>query len=246
MTCQSIPSIPSKGTHPRKVVKVTEDEVTNSTILAAINTLAARFDSQEKKLEELSGQMKQNCAVIASLTKASEFNADEMKDCKARVSVMEKELESLRAESVALKEKSREQDRYKRRWNLRIKGMQEKMNEDTRNEVIRLLSKIAPHWEQKMDDIVDTVHRIGQRAENRTRFIIIQFTRRQHRDEFWKLTKDSRVCQEAGVRFVEDLTQEDRLARAALWSRIGQAKKAGQKAYFRGPFGFINGQRIQD
>ena len=97
-----------------------------------------------------------------------------------------------------------------------------------------------------MEDIVHTVHRIGQKTENRTRYIIIQFTRRQHRDAFWKLTKESRVCQEAGVKFVEDLPQEDRLARAALWPRISQAKKAGEKAYFRGPFAFINGRRIQE
>ena len=45
---------------------------------------------------------------------------------------------------------------------------------------------------------------------------------------------------------MEDLPQEDRLARAALWPRISQAKKAGEKAYFRGPFAFINGRRIQE
>lgn len=241
---QQDPTTPSKGAHPRKIPKGNED-VSNATILAAIQTLSGRFDSQEKKLEELSMQMKQNSVVIASLTKALEFNAMEVKDCKVKVSTMEKEVERLRKDYGALQEKSKELDRYKRRWNLRMKGLPEKMNENTRDEVIRLLSKVAPHWEQKMDDIVDTVHRIGQRAENRTRFIIIQFTRRQHRDAFWKLTKDSRVCKEAGVKFVEDLTEEDRRAREALWPRISQAKKAGEKAYFRGPFGFINGRRIQ-
>lgn len=80
----------------------------------------------------------------------------EVKDCKTKVSMMEKQLNSLQAECVALKEKSREQDRYRRRWNLRIKGMPEKVSEDTRGEVICLLSKIAPHWEQKMEDIVDS------------------------------------------------------------------------------------------
>ena len=126
VTCQSAPSTPSKGEHTRKVAKLTEDEVTNYTILVAINTLATRFDLQEKKLEDLSVQMKQNCALIAGLTKASEFNAMEVKDCKTKVSAMEKELNSLQAECEALKVKSREQDRYKRRWNLRIKGMREK------------------------------------------------------------------------------------------------------------------------
>lgn len=82
----------------------------------------------------------------------------------------------------------------------------ESKNQETRGDVIQLLSKIAPHWEKNMDDIVDTVHRVGQKMENRTRYIIIQFTRRQHREAFWKLTKEWRVCQEAGIKFVEDLT----------------------------------------
>lgn len=48
-------------------------------------------------------------------------------------------------ENNELKEKSQELDRYKRRWNLRIRGLKEKMNEDIRKEVIQLLSKIDPH-----------------------------------------------------------------------------------------------------
>lgn len=242
---ESCPSTPSKGAHTRKISKPNEDEVSNSAILAAINTLVARFDTQEKKFEEFGVQLKQNCAMITSLTRASNFNAAEVKDCKTRVSVLEKEVEHLRAANAEIKEKASEQDRYKRRWNLRIRGMAEKMNEDTRKDVIQLLCKIAPQWEKNMEDIVDTVHRIGRKTENKTRQIIIQFTRRQHRDAFWKLTKESRVCTEAGIRFMEDLTKEDRMAREALWPRIDQARKNGEKAYFRGPFGFINGRRIQ-
>ncbi len=144
---KSVPTTPSKGAHIRKIAKTNEDEVSNAAILAAINTLTVRFDSQDKRLDELSMQMNQNCAMIVSLTKASEFNSAELKDCKIKVSVMEKELQRLRADNDALKEKSREHDRYKWRWNLRIKGMPEKMNEETRAEVIHLLSKIAPEWE---------------------------------------------------------------------------------------------------
>ena len=40
---------------------------------------------------------------------------------------------------------------------------------------------------------------------------------------------------------MEDLSKEDRMAREALWPRSDQARKNGEKAYFRGPFGFING-----
>ncbi len=43
---------------------------------------------------------------------------------------------------------------------------------------------------------------------------------------------------------MEDLTREDRMAHAALWPLIDQARKAGKKAHYRGPFGYIEGKRI--
>ncbi len=52
-----------------------------------------------------------------------------------------------------LTEKCEEQER---RWNLRVKGLKEMENEDTRATVISLLSKITPGvW--SMDDMVDSV-----------------------------------------------------------------------------------------
>ncbi|RXM34842.1 hypothetical protein EOD39_4472 [Acipenser ruthenus] len=78
----------------------------------------------------------------------------------------------------------------------------------------------------------------GKKEEKRPRKVIIQFTKRQHRDGIWKMTK------EAGIRFTEDLTRDGKLAREALWLRIQQARNAGEKAYFHGPVGFINGRHI--
>lgn len=75
---ESYPSTPSKEAHTRKMSKPNEDEVSNSAILAAINTLVARFDTQEQRFEEFGMQLKQNCAMIASLTRASNFNAEEV------------------------------------------------------------------------------------------------------------------------------------------------------------------------
>lgn len=75
-------------------------------------------------------------------------------------------MEHLRAVNAEIKEKASEQDRYKRRWNLRIRGMKEKMNEDTRKDDIQLLSKIAPQWEKNVEDIVDTVNQIDRKTEN--------------------------------------------------------------------------------
>ncbi|KAK6492305.1 hypothetical protein HHUSO_G4617, partial [Huso huso] len=230
--------------HVRKLTKPNEPESSSAAVLAAIAALLARFSKQEKKMEDLGKQMTQNCILIGSLTKAMEFNAVEVKECKQKVSTLEKQVSTLRTEVDELKERSREQDRYKRRWNLRVNGMREKMNENIREDVIQLLGRVAPEWSQKMDEYVDPVHRLGRKEEKQTHQVIIQFIKHQHRDGIWKITKESQVCKEAGIRFTEDLTRDDKLTREALWPCIQQARNAGGKAYFHGPVGFINGRRI--
>lgn len=239
----STPSTPCKAP-ARKIPKPTEEEASGAVILAAINKLTMKFDSQEDRMEEFNAKLTQNCAMLVGLSKTIEFNAAEIKDCKAKVTFLEGEVSRLQAEVTVLREKCTEHDNYKRRWNLRIKGMKEAVNENTRYEVIELCKKIAPNLADKMDDNVDTVHRLGRKEDGRVRPIIVQFTRRQCRDALWKMTKDSNVCKNAGVKFAEDLTKEAKEAREALWPRIKQARQEDKRAYFRGPYGYIDGRRI--
>lgn len=89
--------------------------------------------------------------------------------------------------------------------------------------------KSAPHLVQKLEDVVDTVHRIGKKEPGKPRQMIVQFTMRKYRDEVWKSTKNSSVCRDHRVRFTENFTKEDWLARAALWPLIDQARKAGKR-----------------
>ncbi|KAL1276543.1 hypothetical protein QQF64_036166 [Cirrhinus molitorella] len=88
---------------------------------------------------------------------------------------MDLDLSVLKKENKELRSRIGELDRYKRRWNLRIKGLPEKQNENTRKEVISLLSKIAPGVPWEMEDAVDLVDRIGRKEGNRMRQIISVF-----------------------------------------------------------------------
>ncbi|KAL7391758.1 hypothetical protein ABVT39_014263 [Epinephelus coioides] len=132
--------------------------------------------------------------MIGSLATALEFNAAEVKECKSEVAELEEKMVVLEKENTVLKERSSEHDRYSRRWNLRVKGMKEMENENTGEEVINLLKKTASPWAQKMDDIVDTVHRLGRKEEKRTRQVIIQFVKLQHRDgsDAWRREESGR------------------------------------------------------
>ncbi len=145
-----------------------------------------------------------------------------------------------------MKERILNQERYKRIWCLHIKGKDKKADENPREDVVRLLSKIAPDLAEKLKDTVDIFHRVGRKIEDRHRQIIILFLSHTMRDEIWKQTKNSMVCKNEGIPFTEHLTHEDWRSRQAMWPRIKQARKEGKAAGFRGPFGFINSKSIRE
>ncbi|KAJ7983935.1 hypothetical protein DPEC_G00368940 [Dallia pectoralis] len=158
---------------------------------------------------------------------------------------LESQSELLEKENRELKERVREQERYKMRWCLKLKGIKEKNEENIRTDIIHLFAKIAPDIDMRqLEDAVDIVHRIGRKEDNKNRHVVILFARRLVREEIWRRSKDSPVCKERGVRFAEMLPLEDREARKNLWPQIEQARREGKRAYYRGPHGYIEGRRI--
>lgn len=234
---------PEKAHTEKKSKGMSKDEKNTESILNAIEALGQRVN---ERMEDVTTQLKQHSAMLTSIAKSVQLNAKELDECKTKIKHLEKTVETLKKENEVMKNQVANNDRYKRRWCLRIKGKKENAGENVRAEVIQLLSKIAPDLAKKMDEAVDVVHRVGRVLENKKRQIIILFARRAVRDEIWKRTKTSPVCKEEGIRFAEDLTQEDWKARQALWPKIEKARKEGKAAGFKGPFGFIEGKRITE
>lgn len=230
------PFSPIKNQPTAKMRDLTTDEGTK-VVLEAIKQLTDKVDN-------LGTQIQQNSVMLASMAKAVEFNAAEIKDCKSQLQITEREVSALKKDNAELMDRVLEMERYKRRWNLRIRGIKEKEGENTRGMVADLMIKIFPTWAPNINHIVDSAHRLGRREENKTRQVIVQFTQRIHRDAIWKMTKDSPICRDLGIGFIEDLCKADREARAALWPKIQQARAAGKRAYYRGGAGFIDGHRI--
>lgn len=132
------------------------------------------------------------------------------------------------------------------RWCLRIKGLDERKDEDIRKQIIEILGKIVPDMETKMEDAVDVVHRVGKKMDNKSRHVMILFAQRRVKEEVWRRSKGSAVCKDKGIRFAEVLPREDWEERRRLWPQIEEARKAGKLAFFRGPYGYIDGRRIED
>lgn len=238
------PTTPSKlQLQTKKKNKAEEDypaEVENSTlmkILDAVTNLSERFDIQENKMEGFAARMEEQYSMLSELKK-------EVSENKKKTEILESQLVKLQDELRATKEKYKEQERYKRRWNLRLKGIGEKDNEDIKSTVTAILSKIAPGVPWNFQDMVDTVHRIGKKDSLHTRQVIIQFVKRECRDLIWKLSKNCEICKKNGLRFAEDLIPEDREARRLLWPKVKEAREKNKRAYFRGPFAFIENIQI--
>lgn len=184
--------------------------MTDSTTDGGTNVVLEAIKQLTDKVDALGTQIQQNSMMLASMAKAVEFNAAEIIDCKTQLQTTEREVSAIKKDNAELIERVLELERYKRRWNLRIRGIKEKEGENTREVVANLLLKISPPWAPNINHI-------------KTRQVIIQFTQRIHRDALWKMTKDSSVCKELGISFIEDLCKADREARAALWPKLKQA-----------------------
>ncbi|KAK5599078.1 hypothetical protein CRENBAI_026361 [Crenichthys baileyi] len=135
-------------------------------LLEAIQALHLRFDTQDEKMADMNTELTQNTLMISSPAKALEFNAAEVKDCTEKIAILETEMSNLCKAANEIQANSKELHRHKRRWNLRIRGMKEMMGENTQQDVVQLLRKIVSDWAEKMDDYVDTVHRLGKKEKN--------------------------------------------------------------------------------
>ncbi|KAF5888126.1 cytoplasmic dynein 2 heavy chain 1-like protein [Clarias magur] len=201
---------PTKSLNPKKArvarAQSLEDEDTAAAILHAVNALTQKMDEQT--------------ALLRKFEKCIHRNTTEIRKNKEGITELQEKVIELQKENKSLRSSWEEHGRYKRRWNLRLTGLPEKDDENTRETVIGILTRVVPMSVDRLRDTVDTVHRLGRKGNAPSsvspRAIIIQFGMRTVRDDVWKKSRDARVCKELNIRFKEDFSKEDREARAKL------------------------------
>lgn len=228
---------PWSSPNPKKMCASADngkDEVSNSDILHAINELASRFSSLEKKITKNSADIKNIKEHVEGLDFQTKSTDDKVQAMDLRLSTQRTKIEDT--------------ERYSRRWNLRLLNLVEKSNEtteDLRQQVCDLFTKLIPSDETKMEFLVDTVHRVGtQRKDGSPRPVLIQFALRTYRQKIWKASMKARVLMDKGLRVAEDLTFWERQCRNKLWPLVDKARKEGKKTTWRGPDVIIEGKKI--
>ncbi|KAJ8366283.1 hypothetical protein AAFF_G00363060 [Aldrovandia affinis] len=138
-----------------------EKDPSSSAILEAVKNIAM--------VEGFNSHLNENTLAIANMVKSLDFSSKEIQDCKDKLMMLEKQVSVLTAENQDLKQRVLENERYRRCWNLRIHGLKENEGENTRERIIQIMSKIAPQWAGKMEEVVDSTHCLGRKVEGKNR-----------------------------------------------------------------------------
>ena len=224
-------------------------DISNQVLFNAIQSLSRKFDTQNDTFQAFELQLRENTEAVVKIRQSVDLFSATLAGVGKDVTTLQKKMGRLEKENAALRESCLEHARYKRRWSLLLNGVPEKENEEIREEVIGILSKVVPLSIPQLQATVDTVHRLGQRKSGgkfSSRQTIIQFGMRVVRDQVWKLSKDAEICNQMKIRFREDLCKEDRDAHERLWPKVEAARKKGLKAYLRNGHAVINGVVVLD
>lgn len=214
------------------------DDITNATLLAAINKIGQNQDSFLEKLRCIEKSVNDNTDAICTLSISFGDVKEQVGGLTSNIAELEQKVLSLTKENITLREQVNEIDVYKRKWNLKISGVPEHENENVKMTVIDLLSRVSPEIADFLQNSVDVAHYLGPKngktgkndTNKQPRRIIVQFLSCTHRDRVWADAKRSEVLKQKHIKITEDLTQHVKDARAKLWPLVEQARKEGKLA----------------
>lgn len=237
MVSEDFPSEPLTPEKPP--VKKGKAEMAATDIIGTLSQLINTRSDELKKIVE------DNTAHITSLRGDVEAICQQMGEVKNKVEQLDVAFEGEKKRVGKLESRITELERYSRRWNLKLHGVSEQVDDkNVRQEVIRICQEVVPEEAEHLPYVIDSVHCVGEKRENSHRSIILRFSTRVMRDTVWAAAKKCTFLQNNGLRFAEDLCKADRESRKVLWPFVDSARKNGKQAYFVGGRAFIEKKEI--
>lgn len=159
-----VPVPPSKSPAPKKVMYACEDtkHVNSGDIVASLSVLINMRSDNIKKM------VGANVRKIEGLKKNVDFACTEIKDMKGKVSTLEKQVSHEERRLSDCQQRISELDRYSRRWNLRLYGVEEleSEKEDVQRKNSEICQDVLPEQKNKLIDSINTVHHLGTKRPN--------------------------------------------------------------------------------
>lgn len=218
----------------------------NENINKRLDTLQSMLRCNSIEIADMKKEMKDTTREVAAIKhkfKAVHEDFIEMRDeVKALAAQSKKDKEKIKT----LERKLMQLENYTRRQNLKIYGLEEKQQENVREETVRLCQELLPEARDQLAGVIDIAHRLGPRKTDSTRprAVIVRFSHRYFRDAVWRAGKGSTFLRSRHLKLAEDLSPEERENRRLLYPAIAEARKDNRPAYFLGGRAFINGKEI--
>lgn len=251
--CDSCPNTPSKNQHSKRQKHVAPSAKESELSLSDVQENIIRILSEKinERSDQIERMVKENSSNIEALGKS-------LTSVHNDVMCLQKENETLKNANALLEKKVKEmnskiedQERYSRRWCLRLYGLSEQTYENVKTRVVEVCKAVVWDTDKRMiTDSLDVAHRLGRQKTSddggriKPRPVIMRFISRTARDLIWKQSKSNEYLTTKGLRFKEDLTACDRETRNRLWPTVEKARKEGKNAYFSGSRAFVDGKEI--
>ncbi|XP_016110462.1 uncharacterized protein [Sinocyclocheilus grahami] len=243
--CDSFPNTPSKTQPPKKLAK---GDASEDLTLSQVQHSIIQIIKQSS--EEIKDMVKENSTSINLLKEALEVVHSEIFDIRKENENLKNKNEEIVKRVSDLEDKLNDQDRYCRRWNLRLEGLTERTEDDVKSRVTEICKAVVVEEERNfVANNVDIAHRVGRpidRAKGKKpRPVMIRFASRTARDLTWKGAKGNDFLKKNNMYFKEDLTIKDRATRNLLWPVIDKARKEGKRAFYVGVKAIVDGKEIK-
>lgn len=162
MNDEDFPSLPVTPEKPPS--KKGKNERDSTDIVATLSELInARSD-------ELKTLVQNNTVQISSLRVKMESVCKQVSEVKGKVSQLELAVEGDKKHINMLESRITEMERYSRRWNLKLHGVAERVEDkDVRKEVIRVCQALLPSDAERLLDVIDTAPHRGEETKRHQR-----------------------------------------------------------------------------
>ena len=129
--------------------------------MASTDIVATLSELINARSNELKTLVQNNTVEITSLSGELDVICRQINEVNGKVSQLELSLEEERQHVNKLESRITEMERYSRRWNLKLHGVAERVEDkDERKEVIRICQLLLPSDAERLPGVIDTVHRI--------------------------------------------------------------------------------------
>ena len=217
--------------------------------LSALNTkidnLLSNQASFESKLEAIEHRVTINTTVTTELSRATEVNANTIKDQQTVIDSLQISLAALAQDNArmssslnTLNAKISRSERHSRSFNVRFLGVPEQDGENC----VKLAEKLLHDKFQVGGSPIENAHRTGKAVQGHPRHVIARFYSRVTRMDVLRMARAKLSATK--IRIVDDLTQEDLREKNRVRPFIDELYKRQQRPSFRNGRLYADGKEV--